>query len=189
MKKKITVYCASSSNINEIYLESASKLGEMIALSGHEVVYGGGKVGLMGKLADGALRKGGKVTGIIPDFLMDLELGHSGVSKLIITKDLHERQRKMMDLADSIFVLPGGSGTFVELFEAVTWKRLGRIIIPIIIININNYFDTLIFALNKAIDEGFMRKEHFELWTVVDDIDSAVRTLHEKNSFVPFDIA
>lgn len=188
MLKKITVYCASSSNVDEGYLVKSFDLGTKLASNNFDIIYGGGNVGLMGRLADGALSKGGLVTGVIPDFLMELELGHTGIKKLITTKDLHERQRIMMNSADAIIALPGGCGTFVELFEAITWKKLGRITCPIVIININGYYDDLIKMLNKAIDEGFMRKEHYNLWNVVNDIDSAIIFLLKDYNFIHYDI-
>jgi uncharacterized protein (TIGR00730 family) len=188
MNKKITVYCASSSNVDRVYLDKTYDFGAGLALNNFEIIYGGGNVGLMGQLADGALSKGGIVTGVITDFLMELELGHLGIYKLIKTKDLHERQRIMMNSADVIVALPGGCGTFVELFEAITWKKLGRIICPILIVNINGYFDDLIKMLNKAIDEGFMRKEHYNLWNIVDDIDSAIIFLNKDYNFIHYDI-
>jgi uncharacterized protein (TIGR00730 family) len=188
MKKIITVYCASSSDVDKIYLDKAFELGMKISESNCEIVYGGGNVGLMGSLANGALSKSGYVTGIIPDFLMDLELGHKGIQKLISVKVVHQRQRKMMDSADIIMVLPGGCGTFLELFEAITWKKLNRISCPIIIINIENYFDNLLNMLKKAIDDGFMREDTISLWTVVDDVSDAVRFLHNNYEFVQFDV-
>jgi uncharacterized protein (TIGR00730 family) len=188
MINKITVYCASSSNVSTNYLNSAYELGAKIALTGHEIIYGGGNVGLMGKLAEGAIVNGGVVTGVIPKFLMKLELGHTNISKLIITSTLHERQKIMMDKADVIMALPGGCGTFVELFEAITWKKLNRINCPIVIINLNGYYDDLINMLNKAIVEGFMREDHFTIWTVVADIDEAVRFLNKSYDYVNYDI-
>lgn len=188
MQKKITIYCASSKNVADIYLQSAFSLGEKIANSNCEIIYGGGNVGLMGCLADGALGSGGLITGIIPDFLKNLELGHTGITKLITVSGLHERQNIMMESADIIMALPGGCGTFLEIMEAITWKKLGRIDCPIIIINVNNYFDEFIKTLQKAIDEGFMRKDHIALWTVVDDVDTAVRFLHNNIEFVHYDI-
>ncbi|MDX9791458.1 MAG: TIGR00730 family Rossman fold protein [Candidatus Kapaibacterium sp.] len=188
MKKKITIYCASSKNIEKKYLYEAYRLGRLAAENGFEIIYGGGNIGMMGELANGAIKHGGKVTGVIPEFLMDLELGHKGIDKLIVVKDLHARQRFMIENADCIIALPGACGTFTELLESITWKKLGRIICPIIIVNLNNYFDDLLNMLTKAIDEGFMREEHFKLWTVVDSIDDAVVKLYGNENFVHFDI-
>lgn len=188
MYNTICVYCASSNKVSDLYLKSAYDLGSRIALSGVEIIYGGGNVGLMGKLADGAVSQGGKVIGVIPEFLLELELGHSGISKLIKTVDLHSRQRIMMEKADMIMALPGGCGTFVELFEAITWKKLQRINCPILIININNYYDDLIKMLDKAIDEGFMREDQKTLWQVVNSIDEAIAYLNKEYDFFHYDI-
>ncbi len=188
MFNKITIYCASSSNVNDVYLDSAFELGSKLALAGQEIIYGGGNVGLMGRLADGALSQGGVVTGVIPTFLMELELGHTKINNLIITNTLHERQKIMMERADAIMALPGGCGTFVELFEAITWKKLNRINCPILIININGYYNDLIKMLDKAIDEGFMREDHFTIWTVVSDVNQAISFLNNRLDIVHYDI-
>ena len=138
-RKRVTVYCASSSSVNEKYLESAEDLGKSLARNGIEIIYGGGKVGLMGRLADGVLSEGGKVIGVIPNFMQDIELGHNGISELRVVGDMHIRQAMMLKETDCIVALPGGSGTMHEVLEAISWKRLGLIITPVIIVNLNNY--------------------------------------------------
>jgi uncharacterized protein (TIGR00730 family) len=188
--KNITVYCASSNNISESFLNSAFELGKNLALSGFDICYGGGKVGLMGQLADGAISCGGHVTGVIPEFMIELELEHTGVNKLLKVGTMHERQMLMLKDSDAIIALPGGSGTYAELFEAITWKRLGLINCPIIIVNLENYFDSLELLLQKAIDEGFMRKNDFELWNITSSIDETIRFLHKNiNLFIHYDLA
>ncbi|MFC2131928.1 TIGR00730 family Rossman fold protein, partial [Bacteroidota bacterium] len=134
--KKVTVFCAASKNCDKVYLDEAEKLGKMLAQTGREIIYGGGKIGLMGSLADGALLEGGKITGIIPEFLNDLELGHDGITELREVKSLHERESQMLLKTDCIIALPGGIGTFSELLQAITWKRLCQINSKIIIVNI-----------------------------------------------------
>lgn len=184
-KIKITVYCASSENISDIYLENAFELGSKLAKSGCEIIYGGGKAGLMGRLADGALSSGGKVTGIIPEFMKEKELGHTGVSSLVWVLNFHQRQKLMMESADIIMALPGGCGTYAELFEAITWKKHGNINCPILIINLNKYFNELINILNKAIDEGFMRIDDMHIWSLAGSVSDAVRYVHNfKNDYL-----
>lgn len=175
--KKVVVYCASSNNIDDVYLDSAYQLGVKLANSGIDVIYGGGRVGLMGNLAEGVLEAQGKIYGIIPEFMIPLELGHNGVSELIITKDMHERQAKMMQMSDAAIVLPGGSGTMLEFMEIISWKRLGLLISPVIVCNLNNYWDELLEMLNKSIKLGFMDKDYDKLWRVSNSIDETIDLL------------
>jgi uncharacterized protein (TIGR00730 family) len=174
MLKKVTVFCASSNNIDKIFLDSAYNLGRELASRGMQIIYGGGKIGMMGRLADGAIDSGGQVKGVIPNFMMDIELGHTGVNELQVVKDMHERQAIMLKETDCVIALPGGSGTFVETLEAITWKRLGLFIMPIILVNISGYFDDFNSMMNNAIEKNFMRPEHSQLWTTVNTIEEAV---------------
>lgn len=163
----ICVYCASSTKVNPVYFEAASKLGALLAHSGLQLVYGGGSVGLMGQIADSVLEAGGKVTGVIPGFMCEQEWDHKGLTELIITDTMHERKEKMAMMADAAVALPGGCGTLEELLEVITWKQLGIFVKPIIIVNIAGYFDPLIEMLHKAVDENFMRDIHKNIWQVV----------------------
>lgn len=183
--KKVTVYCAASDNIDNYYLKSAEELGKGLAKHNYTLVYGGGEIGMMGKVSNGVIQSGGKSIGVIPDFMMGLELGNEKVDELIIVPDMHKRQDKMLKLADAVVSLPGGCGTFVELMEAITWKRLGLIIAPIIIVNLKNYFDPIIEMLNKAVDEKFMREEHRKLWEVANTIDEAFEKIKTIKPFKP----
>jgi hypothetical protein len=184
--KKVTVFCAASKNCDKVYLEEAGKLGKFLAISGREIIYGGGNVGLMGSLANGCLRNAGTITGIIPDFLDALELAHKGITKLKVVKSLHERESSMLKNADCIIALPGGIGTFSELLQAITWKRLWQINSDIFIVNINGYFTPLIEMLNKAVNEKFLAKEFASLWKVVDSVDSLIIEF-EKEKTIPIE--
>ncbi len=168
MKKRVAVYCASSSNVKSEFLEDAYRFGRHLALAGHSLVYGGGKAGLMGNLADGALSGGGRVTGVIPGFMMEQELGHTGLAELIVVGGMHERQRLMLEKSDHIVALPGGCGTLYELIEAITWKRLGLIGSPVIIYNQEGYYTPLVEMLERSVDYGFLGERFRSLWQVAD---------------------
>jgi uncharacterized protein (TIGR00730 family) len=133
------------------------------------VVYGGGGGGSMGALADGALAAGGEVVGILPRFMADLEWGHPGLTHLELVEDMRERKHRMLLGADAVIALPGGCGTFEELFEAITLKRLTLFLNPIILVNTNGYFDPLLEVLEQAVEKRFMANEHGGMWSVVDE--------------------
>ncbi|ROL58397.1 TIGR00730 family Rossman fold protein [Bacteroidetes/Chlorobi group bacterium Naka2016] len=171
MIEYVTCFCASSNRVDKYYLESAYNLGSILARNSKTVIYGGGKVGLMGSLAQGVLDNGGKIIGVIPKFMQKYELGHNGITKLIEVNTIHEREELMINKADCIVALPGGTGTFEELLQALTWKRLKLIPTPIIIGNLKNYYNPLIQQLNKAVDENFMRNEHRKLWNVANTVE------------------
>ncbi len=177
---KVCVYCASSDYSDTVYLNAAYKLGEILAQESITVVYGGGSAGLMGKLAEGALSKKGTVVGIIPQFMYDLEWGHNGLTDLQIVDGMNERKELMRNGTDAAIALPGGSGTFEELFETITQKRLGVYLSPIIFVNINGFFDTCIDLLDRAISEKFMDERSRNMWTVVNDSSEVVNAI--KNS-------
>ena len=164
----ICVYCASSTKINPVYFDAAHSLGKIIADAGLQLVYGGGSVGLMGTIADSVMASGGKVTGIIPHFMVEQEWGHHGLTELIMTETMHERKEKMAMMSDAVVALPGGCGTLEELLEIITWKQLGIFTKPIIIVNTAGYFDSLIDMLHRAVKENFMRDIHCDIWSVVD---------------------
>jgi uncharacterized protein (TIGR00730 family) len=166
--QRVSVFCASSQQSDQVYLETAYHLGAMLARESITVVYGGGAVGSMGELANGALSEGGKVIGIIPSFMFDLEWGHQKISELKIVKDMHERKKLVIEGSDAIIALPGGCGTFEELFEALTLKRLGFYLNPIILVNVNGFYNPLIELLEKSIAEKFMDLRHRDMWSVVD---------------------
>jgi len=170
----ICVYCASSTQINPVYFDAAEKLGKLLSDNNLQLVYGGGSVGLMGRIADTVLQNGGKVTGVIPQFMCEQEWDHNGLTELIVTKTMHERKEKMAFMSDAAVALPGGCGTFEELLEVITWKQLGIFTKPIIIVNIDGYYNPLIEMLNKAIEGKFMHDMHRNIWTVVSSAEEVI---------------
>ncbi|MBP8903276.1 MAG: TIGR00730 family Rossman fold protein [Paludibacteraceae bacterium] len=178
--QNICVYCASSSKIDSKYVETAKRLGSLLAENNMQLVYGGGSVGLMGILADSVLDKGGKVTGIIPKFMVEAEWQHDGLTKLILTETMHERKEKMAAMSNAVVALPGGCGTLEELLEVITWKQLGIYRNPIIIVNVDGYYNHLLAQFQQAADELFMRPQHLDMWTVVETADEVLEAI--KNS-------
>jgi uncharacterized protein (TIGR00730 family) len=157
---RVCVFCGSSAGRSGAYSEAARATGAWLAAQGIELVYGGGRNGLMGILADAALAGGGRVTGIIPDFLLAKEVGHTGIQELRVTQSMHERKAAMVTLADAFLALPGGCGTFEELLEVVTWAQLRLHAKPIGIFNTGGFYDPLLQMLDHARAEGFLRPEH-----------------------------
>ncbi len=190
--KTVAVYCASSRNVRAEFLDTAEQLGRGLAKRNIEIIYGGGRAGLMGKVAEGALAEGGNITGVIPNFMMDLELGHTGLSKLHIVQDMHIRQAKMLRECDGVISLPGGTGTYTEFFEAVSWKRLGLVTIPIILVNIENFYDPMIEMLDRAFKEQFLAEEYRNLWKVAATIEETLEMINDelayKDRAIEFDI-
>jgi len=170
----ICVYCASSTQIHSDYFQAADKLGKILAEANITLIYGGGATGLMGQVADSSLAAGGKVTGIIPQFMCDEKWEHSGVTELIVTESMHERKEKMAMMADAAVALPGGCGTMEELLEVITWKQLGIFTKPIIIVNTNGYYNSLINMLHQSVEENFMRDIHRDIWTVVETPEEVI---------------
>ncbi|HTC79288.1 MAG TPA: TIGR00730 family Rossman fold protein [Terriglobales bacterium] len=165
--KRICVYCASSEQVAEQYLDAAHELGRILARAGVTVVYGGGRLGLMGRLAEGSLAAEGKIIGVIPRFMQQLEWGHGGLTELHLVEDMRERKHRMLLDSDAVIALPGGCGTLEELLEAITLKRLGLYFNPIIIVNVAGFFDPLIAMLERCVCEGFMGPEHSRMWQLV----------------------
>ncbi|MGH9359711.1 MAG: TIGR00730 family Rossman fold protein [Terriglobia bacterium] len=165
----VTVYCASSRQCDSVYLDAAERLGRELALHEITVIYGGGGGGLMGRLADSALREGGRVVGILPRFMEELEWGHRKITELVIVDDMHQRKRAMLDRADAVVALPGGCGTLEELFEAIAWKRLGLYLGPIVIVNTRSFYDPCLDLLNRCVGEHFMDHRHRSMWDVVSE--------------------
>ena len=165
--RRVCVYCASSSRSDPEHREAAGQLGRHLAEAGVEIVCGGGAIGSMGALADGALAAGGRVVGVLPRFMLDLEWAHPRLSELVETPDMHERKRRMLDGVDGVVALPGGCGTLEELLEAITWKRLGLHGAPIVLVNVRGFFDPLVAQLERSIEEGFMDARHGAMWSVV----------------------
>lgn len=176
--KSVAVYCASSTKIKPCYFEVAREIGRRLAGHGLELVNGAGNMGLMQACSDGCLEAGGEVTGVIPQFMVDQNWHHTGLTRLIVTQSMHERKKTMADRTDAAIVLPGGCGTFDELFELITWKQLGLYLNPIILVNVDGYFDALLALLQKAIDENFMRVQHGGIWRVATSAEEAVEMLY-----------
>jgi len=174
---KICVYCASSRQIHDEYYNAAAALGKILARNQINIVYGGGAYGAMGHLADAALAEQGNVIGIIPRFLCDLELAHQKLSQLIIVETMHERKSLMVQSVDAVVALPGGSGTLEELLEAITWKRLGILTKPIILINTRSFYDPLIQLLENMVFEKFMDPRHRQMWQVVDSPEQVLSAI------------
>jgi len=171
---RICVYAASSNQVASEFQDAAFQLGEAFAKAGHSIVYGGGSQGLMGALADGALKHQGKVIGILPKFMADLEWGHAGLTHLDLVEDMRERKHKLLTGSDAVIALPGGCGTLEELFEAITLKRLGIYFNPIILVNTDNFYAGLQTFMQKVIDEKFMNPEHQAMWSLVDSVDDVL---------------
>ena len=175
----VCVFCASSANIDERYLEAARELGGMLAEGGWRCVNGGGAVGLMGAVTDGTLDADGEVTGVIPKFMVDNGWCYDRLDDVIITVDMHQRKQMMSEMADAVIAMPGGVGTFEELLETLTWRQLGLVKVPVIILNTLGYYDALLAMLNHAIDEGFMKSSHVALWQVANTPQEAVALLDD----------
>jgi len=174
MMKTICVYCASSTKVNQRYYDAAVELGELMAQKGVCLVNGAGTMGLMRACADAVLNNGGKAVGIIPKFMIDRNWHYEDMTELVVTKNMHDRKKKMADMANGCIALPGGCGTLEELLEIITWKQLGLYNKPIVILNTDGYYTPLINMLTKAAEEHFMREEHLKLWTVADTPEEAL---------------
>ncbi|HET7291615.1 MAG TPA: TIGR00730 family Rossman fold protein [Vicinamibacteria bacterium] len=167
--RAVTVFCGSSAGRDPAYAAAAERLGRALADTGRTLVYGGGHVGLMGRLADAALETGGHVVGVIPQSLMAREVGHRGLPDLRVVATMHERKALMAKLGDAFVALPGGFGTLDELFEAVTWAQLGLHGKPIGLLNVGGYFDSLLRFADRSTADGFVRPEHRALLVVETD--------------------
>ena len=175
----VCVYSASSTKIDAVYFQAADTLGYLLAEHRIRLINGAGSIGLMRSVADAVLKNGGEVTGVIPRFMVEQNWHHTGLTELIEVESMHERKRKMADLSDGIIALPGGCGTLEELLEIITWKQLGLYLNPIVILNINGFFDPLLEMLEKAIDENFMRRQHGDICKVAQTPEEAVQLLYE----------
>ncbi len=177
----ICVYCASSALIDQSYIDAAYEMGALIADSGNAMVCGAGRTGLMGAVIDGTLSRGGKAIGVIPQFMVDNGWHHSQLTHMEITPDMHTRKETMAQLSHAVIAMPGGCGTLEELLEIITWRQLGLYDGKIIILNTNNYFDPLLAMLNKAINDGFMKKDHSEIWQVANTPSQAIEMATQEN--------
>ncbi|ENU37413.1 MULTISPECIES: TIGR00730 family Rossman fold protein [Acinetobacter] len=156
----IALYCGSRTGNKPIYRDTAIELAQHIATQGFGIVYGGASIGLMGQVADTVLEHGGEVVGVIPEFMLDYEIAHSQLTELHIVKSMHERKALMAERASAFIALPGGLGTFEEILEIATWGQLNQHQKPMIIYNVNRFYDALIAQLDHAVDEGFLPPQH-----------------------------
>ena len=175
--RRICVYCGSSNAVHSRYKTAAFAVGATLARRGIGVVYGGGSVGLMGQVADGALSEGGEVHGVIPRKLLELELGHGGLTEQIVVDGMHPRKMMMAQLSDAFIALPGGYGTLEELAEVTTWTQLNDHIKPVGLLNIDGYYDGLLQWIEHANQEGFIRSQHRHLISVATEIDALLDAL------------
>lgn len=173
----VCVYCGSSNRVDQIYKDSAVTLGKAIAAEGWGVVYGGGRVGLMGLVADSALGAGAPVVGIIPKHIQSREIEHTDLTELHIVDSMHTRKQMMVDRADAFVVLAGGLGTLDEFFELLTWKQLGLHDKPIVLVNINGYWTKMLDAIRHIADVGFMRTDDLNTFLVVDTVEEAAAAI------------
>lgn len=176
--KNVCVYSASSTKIAPVYFAAAEELGRLLALQGINLINGAGSIGLMAATSDAALANGGTVTGVIPRFMVEQGWHHPSLTRLIETETMHERKELMAKMADAVIALPGGCGTMEELLEIITWKQLGLYLNPIIILNVDGYYDPLLEMLQKAVDECFMRPQHLGIWRVACTPDEAIQMLY-----------
>ena len=170
----ICVFCGSNGGADPAYLAAAETVGEGLAQRGIRVVYGGGRVGMMGALADGALAAGGEVVGVIPQQIFDLEIGHTGLDDLRVVGSMHERKALMAELSDAFVALPGGIGTLEELFEVYTWNQLGLHAKPLGLFNVRGYYDGLARFLDHAVQERFVTRESRAMLLVSEHLDELI---------------
>lgn len=167
LERSVCVYCASSQSCAPVYHDAAWRLGGVLADAGFTVVYGGGATGSMGAVANGALARGGRVVGVLPRFMAELEWGHDRLSELHLVDDMRTRKHEMLSRSQGVVALPGGSGTLEELLEAISLKRLGIFLGPIVLVNTSGFFDPLLALLDSAVAERFMDERHLAMWQVV----------------------
>ena len=183
--RSVCVYCASSRSSHPDYRDAARRLGRVLAQGGVTVVYGGGAVGSMGALADGVLAAGGRIIGVLPQFMAELEWGHPGLTELQLVEDLRTRKHVMLTMSQAAIALPGGSGTLEELLEAITLKRLGLYLNPIVLINTRGFFTPLVQLLQHAVDEHFMDPRHLQMWQLVDTPEEVLAALERAPPWTP----
>ena len=176
--KKIAVFCGSSTGNDPVYMEMAGRLGRKLAEENLTLVYGGAQVGCMGAVADACLQANGRVIGVIPEKLRDVEIAHSHLTELRVVKTMHERKALMSELADAFVALPGGPGTLEEWFEVFTWSQLGYHAKPCCLLNVNHYYDPLIAMLDHIIQQGFMKSSYRDMIIVESNVDDLMQSLY-----------
>lgn len=183
--ERVCVYCASSAQADPAYRDAARRLGGLLASSGATIVYGGGRAGSMGALADGALERGGRVVGVLPRFMLELEWAHDRLTELRLVEDMRERKHLLLTGSDAVIALPGGSGTLEELFEAISLKRLGLYLNPIVLVNTRGFFDPCAALLRRCIDERFMDSRHAAMWSIVDQPEQVLDAIRAAAPWSP----
>jgi hypothetical protein len=181
---KVCIFASSSNRIDAEYAAAASRLGTLLASSGMEVVFGGGGIGLMGRLADAVISGGGTITGVIPGFMKEEGWDHAGVNDMIVTSDMGERKKRMFGISDAVVALPGGIGTLEELTEAITLKQLGIYKGPVVILNTKNYYRSLIEFLDHMISGHFLKVEHKVIWEVVSSPEEVIEYLKNYEGWI-----
>ena len=176
--KNVCVYSASSTKIAPAYFATAEELGRLLAMRGINLINGAGSIGLMAATSNAALAAGGTVTGVIPRFMVEQGWNHTDLTQLVETETMHERKQLMAEMSDGVIALPGGCGTMEELLEIITWKQLGLYLKPIVILNVNGFYNPLLEMLQQAIDENFMRREHGSIWQVATTAEEAIELLY-----------
>lgn len=185
MTSTVVVYCASSAEIDDVYMDAAARLGELLADNAIMCINGAGKQGLMGALNDSIIRSGGKVTGVIPRFMVDAGWCHDELSETVVTETIHERKAHMAQSADAVIALPGGMGTLEELAEILTWKQLGLYSNPVILLNVNDYYTPLLRFFERMMDEKFMNERYQEMWQVAATPEEAIELLQDRTEWSP----
>jgi len=175
--QRVTVYASASNELHADYYDAAGRLGSVLGQAGMDIVYGGGGCGLMRAMADAALAAGAHVHGVIPHFLNTVEHGHTALSRLEVVANMRERKQRMLEQSDAVISLPGGCGTFEELFEALTLKRLGQFLGPVILVNTRGYFNRYIELLKFSVSERFMPDAQLQMWHVIDEPEQVLDAL------------
>ena len=174
---RITIFCASSPSIDEKYFIAAKELATILVSAKHSIIYGGGDTGLMGAIADTVLEMGGKITGVIPDFMKEVEWMHKGVEDMIVVDSMAERKKLLIEKSDAIVVLAGGTGTLEELMDVVSLKKLGKYPNPIVILNSYGFYDLLQDFMVKMVDEKFMNPKHLDVWEMVNSPSEVLESI------------
>jgi uncharacterized protein (TIGR00730 family) len=172
--KQVTIFCASSNKVADSFYTATAELGKILVRNRINIMYGGGKEGLMGRLADTVIQEKGHIVGVLPEFMRSLNWYHSNTTELIWVKDMSERKRVMIEETDAIIGLPGGYGTLDELLEVITLKQLGQFLKPIVILNTDGYFNPLFQMFKKMKEENFMREIHLEIWRTVNKPEEVI---------------
>ncbi|MEZ0496199.1 TIGR00730 family Rossman fold protein [Sphingomonas sp. IW22] len=183
--KRIAVYCGSATPADPTYIECARLVGRTLAERGIGVVYGGGRLGLMGAVADSALAAGGEVIGVIPQALVDAEVAHRGLTSLETVSTMHERKQRFTDLSDAFLTLPGGTGTMDELWEAMSWSQIGYHSNPVGLLNWQGFYDPLVSFVDRMADVGFLRPQHRDILIVDGDLNRLVERMDAYQPHVP----